>query len=118
MGFLKKVVEKIDKAADKKIDTTVEQAGVKPADRSKPAPKKPGDAKFVCGIGERIGFIGLVAFTVGAALFGAVGCKSDSDPGTPPPTVVATCEEDQSWCWDCSTMGNRRCGDDDGAVQR
>ena len=43
MGILKKIVEKIDQAADKKIDTTIEQAGVKPADRNKPAPKKQGN---------------------------------------------------------------------------
>lgn len=75
-------------------------------------------ARFLQALGQRIGFAGIVALTVGAALFGAVGCKRDSSPSTPPPSAVATCEEDQSWCWDCSTMGNRRCGADDGAVKR
>lgn len=117
MGILKKIAEKLDNAAEKKIDTTVEQAGVKPADRTKPAPKKPGDAKFVRAVGERIGFAGIVALTIGAALFGAAGCNEET--GRPAPaTAVATCEEDQSWCWDCHRDGNRRCGADDGAVKR
>ncbi|MGW4525130.1 hypothetical protein [Amycolatopsis sp. NPDC004378] len=116
MGIFRKAIEKIDRAAEKKIDTTVEQADVKPADR-KPAPKKPGDAKFARGLGERIGFAGIAVFTVAAALSGAVACKPDN-PGRPAPTTAATCEEDQPWCWDCHRDGNKRCGPDDGAVKR
>jgi len=67
----------------------------KPAD-AKPAPpkKKPDDAKLMRGLGERIGFAGIVAFTVGAALLGAAGCRlGDSTPSARP-----TCDEPASWC--------------------
>jgi hypothetical protein len=73
--------------------------------------------RFVRGLGQRIGFVGLAAATVLAAVGGLAGCNEEA--GRPAPaTAVATCEEDQPWCWDCSTMGNRQCGPDDGAVQR
>lgn len=100
--------------------TPVEEPAV-----DKPAPKQPGDAKLVRGLGERLGIAGLVAFTVGAALLGSVSaCKvpgqpeprapytEDADkpdytcgydgnqlcpPSTPPP-VRASCDEPASWC--------------------
>lgn len=76
-----------------------------------------GAARFVRGLGQRIGFAGIVAATVLAIGAGLAGCHETT--GTPSPaTAVATCEEDQPWCWDCHTMGNRQCGTDDGAVQR
>jgi hypothetical protein len=115
MGVIKKIVAKLDQVADKKVTTAIEQADVKPA--PKPAPKA-GDAKFVRGLGERIGFAGIVLATVLAAGASLAGCNEETGPGKPPPTAVATCEEDQPWCWDCHTDGNRRCGNDDGAVQR
>lgn len=79
--------------------------------------------KFLQGLGERVGIAGIVAFTVGAALFGAVACKVPGQPqprpphsedapapdyrcgydgnqrcpSTPPP-VKASCAEPASWC--------------------
>lgn len=120
MGILQKVKDAVE-GVKETVRALDESMPPLPADKSKPAPapkKKPGDAKFARGLGERIGFAGIVALTVGAALFGAVGCRPESGPAKPTPTVVATCEEDQSWCWDCRSDGNRRCGADDGAVQR
>jgi uncharacterized protein (UPF0371 family) len=85
MGLLKKIVEKIDQAADKKIDTTVEQAGVKPADRKPaPAPKKQapkadssvvaptpmGGLSCLVRAAELLGIAGVVAVTASAALVG------------------------------------------------
>ncbi|RSD21968.1 hypothetical protein [Amycolatopsis eburnea] len=93
-------------------------------------------SKIVQALSARIGFAGLVAFTVGAALLGAVaGCDKvagqpeprppyteDADkpdyqcgydgngrcPSTPPP-VRASCDEPASWC---------HRGDDAEAVRR
>lgn len=40
-----------------------------------------------------------------------MGAKCEGAPGkTTTPTTRATCEEDQSWCWDCHRDGNKRCG--------
>lgn len=85
-------------------------------------PKKTG--KFLQAMGQRIGFAGIVAFTVGAALLGSVtackvpgqpeprapysedapapdyACHYDGNqkcPSTPPP-VRASCDEPASWC--------------------
>ncbi|MEA5366046.1 hypothetical protein VA596_41415 [Amycolatopsis sp., V23-08] len=81
MSILRKIVERIDKAADKKIDTTVERAGVKPADR-KSAPKKApkADSSVVAptplsgGCSLRVlqaaGFAGVVVATLAAAVAG------------------------------------------------
>lgn len=86
-----KAVVKPLKDAAKQIEDTVEQE----APRPKPEPKdKPNEAKFLRAAGERIGFAGIVAFTVGAALFGAVGCR-DSAPTQQP---MATCDEPAAWC--------------------
>lgn len=86
-------------------------------------PKKTG-GKFLQRLGERVGFAGVVAFTVGAALLGSVSackvpgqpeprapytedapapdyqCGYDGNqkcPSTPPP-VRASCDEPASWC--------------------
>lgn len=86
-----KAVVKPLRDASKKVDEIVEQE----APRAKPAPKdKPEDARFVRGLGERIGFAGVVAVTVGAALFGAVGCRESASTVLP----VATCDEPAAWC--------------------
>ncbi|WP_086848356.1 hypothetical protein [Amycolatopsis kentuckyensis] len=87
-------------------------------------PKKTG--KFLQSLGQRVGFAGIIALTLGAALLGSVsGCKvvpgqpeprppytEDADkpdyqcgydgnrqcPSTPPP-VRASCDEPASWCY-------------------
>lgn len=57
---------------------------------------------------ELVGFGGIVAATVLAALVGLVGCKPVDAPKSPAPT--AHCEEDDpSGCWNCARMGNHRC---------
>jgi hypothetical protein len=46
-----------------------------------------------------------------AVLVLTMGAKCEGSPGkAPTPTSKVTCEEDQSWCWDCKTMGNHKCG--------
>lgn len=50
-----------------------------------------------------------------AALALLAGCK-DPVPGNPAPRPSQTCLEDQD-CWDCATMGNRRCGPEDPKVK-
>lgn len=47
------------------------------------------------GLGERVGIAGLVLFTVGAVLFGTVGCKAPGEPTSP---GRATCDEPATWC--------------------
>lgn len=133
MSILKKIAEKIDNVADKKIADTVEKAGIPP--KPEPSPKSPpkaglsivsptpmGGSCFVRAA-ELIGFGGIVAATVFAALFGAAACKvpgqpeprppytEDADkpdytcgydgnqlcPSTPPP-VKASCDEPAAWC--------------------
>jgi hypothetical protein len=68
--------------------------------------------KIMQGLGERVGFAGIVLATVLAAGVGLVGCR----PDTTPPKPTSSCEEDQP-CWDCSKDGNKRCGDDPPAVK-
>lgn len=87
-----KAVVKPLKDAAKQIEDTVEQEAPRPAPDSKK--DKPGDAKFVRGVGERLGFGGVVVFTVVAALFGAVGCNEATSAVLP----VATCVEPAVWC--------------------
>lgn len=84
VSILRKIAQKLDDAADKKIDTTVEQAGVKPADRKKPAPKKQapkadtsvvaptpmGGLSCLVRAAELVGFVGIVGATASAALVG------------------------------------------------
>lgn len=93
MGIVRKI-----KNAARWVENVVELDAPRPAPADKPAteqpaPKEPGDAKLVRGLGERIGIAGLVAFTLGAALFGASGCREGSGTSTP-----ATCAEPTSWC--------------------
>lgn len=55
--------------------------------------------------------VGMIVVVV--ALLGLLaGCKPSGGQSTTPPTI-ATCEEDQSWCWDCETNGNKQCGPGD-----
>lgn len=54
-----------------------------------------GPAKFVRGLGERIGIAGIVAFTAVAALLGTAGCREGSGPQT---ATSPTCDEPASWC--------------------
>ena len=80
MGILKKIVEKLDDVADKKIADVVEKAGIPP--KPEPSPKKPApkaDASIVaptpvgaCLVraAELIGIAGVVTVTIGAALVG------------------------------------------------
>lgn len=78
-------------------------------------------SRFMQGLGERVGFAGIAVVTVVAAVVGGVAASCDPESGRPrpaAPTAAATCEEDQSWCWNCHTDGNRRCGPEDPAVQR
>lgn len=91
MGIVRKI-----KDAARWVEHVVEEEAPrpKPADKPAPSPKKPRDAKLVRGIGERIGFAGIAAATLGAALLGAAGCRlGDSTPGARP-----TCDEPASWC--------------------
>jgi hypothetical protein len=121
------IVRKLKDAARWVENVSEHEAPRAPEPEPAPAPKPkktPGDAKFARRLGERIGFAGVVAFTVGAALLGSVSaCKvpgqpeprapytEDADkrdytcgydgnqlcPSTPPP-VRASCDEPASWC--------------------
>lgn len=92
MGWIKKVVEKADRAADKGIEEVVAKEVPPRREKKPPATPKPTTGGFVHGLGERIGFAGIVAFTLGAALFGAVGCnEAKAVPSTP--TAGRTCDE-------------------------
>lgn len=81
MGILKKIVEKIDSAADKKIAEVVEKAGIppKPEPSPKPVPKADlavvapspmGGLSCLVRAAELLGFAGVVAVTASAALVG------------------------------------------------
>ncbi|SFO60754.1 hypothetical protein [Amycolatopsis rubida] len=120
MPFLKKIRE-----ASMWIDEVVEAEAPRPkkAEKTAPEPKqsnkenpKGGRSGKLQTLGERLGFAGIVAVTAVAALAGLVGCKPVH--GTPERAPVSVqCNEDEP-CWDCRTMGNRRCGPDDTAVKR
>lgn len=43
----------------------------------------------------------------------ATKCSTDTGKPNPAPRTSATCEEDQTWCWDCTTNGNKKCGPGD-----
>ena len=101
-----KAIVKPLKDAAKQIEETVEQEAPRPAPK-----EKPEGARLVRGLGERIGFAGIVAATVVAVLLGATGCDKDTK-GTPSPAPVASCKEEQP-CFDCHTMGNKVCGPED-----
>lgn len=137
MGIVRKFT-----ATTRWVQNVAAEEAPRPEPESTPpaAPEPPEDdsrgVRLVRGLGQRIGFGGLAAFTVGAALLGSVSaCKGsgqpeprapyteDADkpdytcgydgnqlcpPSTPPP-VRASCDEPASWC-------NR--GDAAEAVQR
>lgn len=71
MGILRKIVEKLDDVADKKIADVVEKAGVPP--KREPAPK-PVPKTELSVVALRLlraaGFAGVVAVTASAALVG------------------------------------------------
>lgn len=85
--------------ADKILDDELDPEDLDPTPRGGKGgrdtePKK--TSRFLQRLGERVGFAGVVAFTVGAALLGSVSaCKKC--PSTPPP-VRASCDEPASWC--------------------
>jgi len=92
MGIVRKIKDAVEgvKEGVRALDETMPPL---PAPKNTPPKKKPGDAKLVRGLGERIGFAGIVAFTAGAALLGAAGCRlGDSTPTRP------TCDEPAAWC--------------------
>lgn len=87
-----KAVVKPLKDAAKQIEEIVEQEAPRPAPKD-----KPGEAKFargVRGVGERLGFAGVVVVTVAAVLVGAVGCNESTSTVQP----VTTCVEPAVWC--------------------
>jgi hypothetical protein len=123
MGVFKKAVTEVKRQVNVKAASKTAKKIL--ADEVE-KPRKAGrdGNNFVTGLGQRIGFAGIVAFTVGAALLGSVaGCKvpgqpeprptysEDADkpdyqcgydgnqkcPSTPPP-VRASCDEPASWC--------------------
>lgn len=80
MGILKRIVEKIDSAADKKVAEVVEKAGIPP--KREPSPKPPPKAKSsvvaptpmggacILRSAELLGFSGIVTVTAAATLVG------------------------------------------------
>lgn len=93
MSVFKKIKDAVEgvKETVRALDETMPPL---PKEQPKPTPKKPRAAKLVRGLGERIGFAGIVAFTAGAALLGAAGCRL----GDPTPSGRPTCDEPASWC--------------------
>jgi hypothetical protein len=70
-----------------------------------PPPEDARGVRLVRGLGQRIGFAGIVAVTLGAALLGAAGCKV---PGQPQPRAPYT-EDAPAPDYQCHYDGNRRC---------
>lgn len=88
-----KIFKKVKDAIRETVEVLDEVLPPLPTPKPKKEEPKP-DAKFVRGLGERLGFAGIVAVTVAAALFGAVGC----DEGASTSPATASCDEPASWC--------------------
>lgn len=96
-----KIFKKVKDAIRETVEVLDEVLPPLPTPKPKEEPKP--DAKFVRWLGERIGFAGIVAVTVTAALFGAVGCDEGAD--TSPAT--ASCDEPATWCTPTATAVTR-----------
>lgn len=123
MGILKKAVEKLDEAADKRIETVVEKAlGPKPEPKPDPKPKFRTDSSVVIPTRGAGGSCSLSLAKL-AALLGSVvtalvllaGCDTPVQ-GTPTPRAPYSEDADQP-DYVCQYDGNHRCPTD-GSVNR